>query len=248
MEEGSETVTGHEDTTSRRRVIFSASSAPPSGWALDELLVLRDVSILVGTPFLCTLATSKLYQQTLEHFLTFIARRNLPTSYDAQMEMALAISSNNQTSAHHRGNSLLVAIMHRHQRYSRLHRCLRGWKLLTPGRTRKAFLLHMWSSIEVKLGLSGRRRMVAFYSVMLCGYARPSELTKPIKCGAVGWKNRIHITNKKQKGPPVSFFLPLFLDRIHQSVSVLQSPMGHPLSSSTFLLQHRPSNEREAPQ
>ena len=37
-------------TSSRRRVTSTASSASPSCWALDELLVLRDVSIPLGTP------------------------------------------------------------------------------------------------------------------------------------------------------------------------------------------------------
>ena len=37
--------------------------------------VLHDVSIPAGTPCLRDLATRKLYQQTLEHFLTFVAKR-----------------------------------------------------------------------------------------------------------------------------------------------------------------------------
>ena len=45
-----------------------------------------------------------------------------------------------------------------------------------------------------------------------------------------------------------SVFLPPVLDRILESVSVLQYPKRHSLSSSTFWLQHRSSNERQAPQ
>ena len=37
-------------TSSSRRVMSTASSASPSGWASDELFVLRDVSIPPGTP------------------------------------------------------------------------------------------------------------------------------------------------------------------------------------------------------
>ena len=43
-------------TSSRRRVLSLASSASPSGWASDELFVLRDVSISLNTvPFVARL-------------------------------------------------------------------------------------------------------------------------------------------------------------------------------------------------
>ena len=74
----------------------------------------------------------------------------------------------------------MVAIMHRYPWYSRhrggklprFHWCLRGWKLLTPERTRKVFLLSVWLSVAAKLGLAGRRLMGAFLQIMLCSYAR----------------------------------------------------------------------------
>ena len=55
-EEESSTGTEHEDShqvtarRSGRRVMSTARSASPSGWASDELFVLRDVSIPSGTP------------------------------------------------------------------------------------------------------------------------------------------------------------------------------------------------------
>ena len=75
-------------------------------------------------------------------------------------------------------------LMHSYPRYSRhggaklprFHRFLRGWKLLSPGRTRKPFLPSVWLSLVAKLGLAGRRRMGAFLVVMLCSSARPSGL------------------------------------------------------------------------
>ena len=121
---------------------------------------LRDVSISPGHRTLRTLATQKLYQQALEHFLTFVAKRSLPILEDTQIDTALTIYSNAQYMfgvLHHRGNTLTAAIMHRYPRYSRheggklprFHRCLRGWKLLTPRRTRKAFPLNVSTDLFI---------------------------------------------------------------------------------------------------
>ena len=101
-------------TTSRRRVLSTESLAPPSSWAIDELLVVLDVSIHAGAP--CTAHLG--YQRTLEHFLTFVAKRNLFLLNDTQMGTALSIYSNAHY-MYHRGNTLMASFMHRYPQYLR---------------------------------------------------------------------------------------------------------------------------------
>ena len=62
-------------TSSRRRVMSMASSASPGCWTFDELLVFATSASLLDRAFRA-LATRKLYQQTLQHFLTVVANRN----------------------------------------------------------------------------------------------------------------------------------------------------------------------------
>ena len=156
-------------TTSRASLVvghlMSCSSSATSA-SLLEHRVLR------------TLATRTLYQQTLEHFLTFAAKRSLP------MDTALTIYSNAQYMFLVHASPLMAALMHSYHQYSkhgsgklpRFRRCLRGWKFLTPDRTRKVFSYACGCPIAAKLVLAGRRRMGAFFLVTLCSYARPSEL------------------------------------------------------------------------
>ena len=107
---------------------------------VGHLLVLRDVSIRSGTA-LRTLATRKLYQQTLEHFLPFVAKHSLPNAvcpfwrtrrrlrlsqFTATLNTCLEYSITG-------GNTLMAAFMHRYHPYSRhgggeqprFHQCLR---------------------------------------------------------------------------------------------------------------------------
>ena len=76
------------EESSRRRVL-STSSASHSCQALDELFVLRDVSILPGTPcpaFLGYQKTSPANTRTPD-----VAKRSLPILEDTQMDTALTI-------------------------------------------------------------------------------------------------------------------------------------------------------------
>ena len=63
------------------------------------------------------LATRKLHQHTLAHFLTFVAKRSLPILEDTQMDTALTVYCNAQYMfgvQHHRGSTLMAALMHRY--------------------------------------------------------------------------------------------------------------------------------------
>ena len=98
------------------------------------------------------------------------------------MDTALTIYSNAQYmfgAQHHRGNTLMAALMHRYLRDSRHG----GQATKIPPvsarleiRTRKAFLQNVWLSVAAKMGLAGRRRVGEFLLVMLCSDAQPSEL------------------------------------------------------------------------
>ena len=176
---------------------------------------------LVEHRALRTLATRKLLQQTLEHILTFVAKRSLPILKDTLMDMAL--TEYMFGAHHHLGNTLMAALMHKYPRYSRhgggklprSHRCLRGWKLLTPGRTRKAFSLRRGYQSQQNWS----RRVVAAW--------------------ALSYKE-----DKDARGLPFSYHQ-VWTDFLKV---IPQPSKRHSVPSSTFWPQHRSSYERKAPQ
>ena len=109
-----------------------------------------------------TLATRKLYQQTLEHFLTLVAERKLTILGDTYVGTAPQTYSNAQYMfgvQQHRGSTLTAALMHRYPRYSRHGEdsagvCEAGNCSLQV-RTRKAFPQYVWLSLAATTGLGG---------------------------------------------------------------------------------------------
>ena len=114
----------------------SASPASPSGWASDELFVLRDDSIPLEHCF-AHLGYSKFYQQALEHFQPSLPKVVCPLE-DTQMDTALTTYSNAQYMfgvQHNGGNTLMAALMQRYprllktRRWESFRQCLRGWTI-----------------------------------------------------------------------------------------------------------------------
>ena len=97
---------------------------------------------------LCSLYARKLHQQTLKHFLVWLAKRTSLILNDTQMNTSRALHCNAQDMCGmqcYRGSTLMVAFIHECPQYSlhgrsilpRCHRRLRSWRVLTPGHTRQ---------------------------------------------------------------------------------------------------------------
>ena len=85
---------------------------------------------------------------------------------------------------HHHGSKLLAALMHKWPAFSRFggrklprfHRALRGWRLLTPGQSKKAFPLILWEAVAAVLAMQGNLMAAVFVMLAISTYLRPSEL------------------------------------------------------------------------
>ena len=141
---------------------------------------------------------------------------------------------------HYRGSTLMAAFIHRCRQCSRhwggmlprFHRCLRGWKVLTPGYTRQPVyhrprqsLVHGPSSLRLEKMDNTRKRIFQI---------SPSSW---IGNGATGSRRSCLRAHGRQGGPRVSVFPPPAPDQKRYS-----------LSNSGFWPQHRSSSERRAPQ
>ena len=86
----------------------------------------------------------------------------------------------------HRGDKIIASLMHFRSHYSRmgsgkLRRCwraLKGWRQLSPGQSRRAMPLSVWSGISMELVRMGQLRIAIFLMVGLSSYSRPSELIR----------------------------------------------------------------------
>ena len=58
----------------------------------------------------------------------------------------------------------------------RFHRCLSGWRQLTPARSRRAMPAPVWEGIAVQLTFLNQPLRAAFILISLVTYMRPSEL------------------------------------------------------------------------
>ena len=91
----------------------------------------------------------------------------------------------------HTGNHLLAGWIHKFAEFSkagrrsipRSWRALKGWRRLTPTRSRKAFPLGVWAAVAFVMVRRGRRRMAIFVLMLVSTYARPSSLLCMMKAG-----------------------------------------------------------------
>ena len=162
---------GREDESKETHQVVAPRPGPksrrlrgrfPSCWTSGALLVLRDVS----TPYSVwrTLATRELYQQTLEHILTSVAKRISVTLNGTQMTTSLTMHCNAQFILgvqRYWGSKLMVAFIHECSQHSlhrrgirpRFHWRLRGWIVLIPSHTRQlvpptSSVIRSWSFLS----------------------------------------------------------------------------------------------------
>lgn len=119
----------------------------------------------------------------------FAHSNQLPLHHPAQVDAALVKYFNSlfmQGHPAHRGDKILAAVMrhrpdfskHGASRLPHAWRCVKGWRRLAPGTSRKAYPLGVWSAIACELKRLGQVQMSLFTMVGLCSYSRPSELLR----------------------------------------------------------------------
>ena len=83
-----------------------------------------------------------------------------------------------------KGDQLMAGLMYRFPDFSkqgeaktpRAWRCLRGWRKLAPGRSRRAWPLALWCGLAERMVARGALPMAVFLLTMVSGYFRPSHL------------------------------------------------------------------------
>ena len=86
----------------------------------------------------------------------------------------------------YKGDRLVASILHHYPNFGkygakklpRMWRAVRGFRKLTPGKSRLAYPLPVWAAMAVQLKLAGYLRMALFVLVSVSSYARPSELLR----------------------------------------------------------------------
>ncbi|CAE7279327.1 unnamed protein product [Symbiodinium natans] len=134
-------------------------------------------------------ATSKQYQKELQSFLSFAKPRGLVMT-NAKIVDGLLVDYMNRMylDGHqsYRADRLMAAILHRFPQFGRLGdqklprawRALKGYRRLTPGKSRLAYPLALWAAFAVELKRLGCLRMALFMLLAVSTYARPSELLR----------------------------------------------------------------------
>ena len=133
--------------------------------------------------------THKMYQGELNEFKEFAVPRGLDWE-DATTVDRLTVAYLNKLYLEgfqaSRGDRLTAALLHFQPKFGKLGqenlprtwRALRGFRKLTPGKSRLAYPLMVWAAMAVQLRQMGRLRMALFVLVSVCSYARPSELIR----------------------------------------------------------------------
>jgi len=86
----------------------------------------------------------------------------------------------------HKGDKILAAFMHQNVSYSRhgsqrlpkAYRAMKGWRRLSPGSSRKAFPLPVWSAIACEMKRRDHTQMALYTMMGVSAYTRPSELLR----------------------------------------------------------------------
>eukprot|EP00438_Fugacium_kawagutii_P005650 Skav219567 [mRNA] locus=scaffold886:113683:117079:- [translate_table: standard] len=133
--------------------------------------------------------TRKLYTKEMEEFVAFGRPRGL-NFQNPELVDKLVVDHLNQLYSKgyraYRGDRLTASILHFHPQYGKLGdkslprtwRALRGFRKLTPGRSRLAYPLPIWAAMAAELRRMNRLRMAVFMLVAVSTYARPSELLR----------------------------------------------------------------------
>jgi hypothetical protein len=129
------------------------------------------------------------YAKDLQAFLDNSAQAGKQLVTDGQTDEALVGYFNKEYlagSQSHLGNRVMAAFLDRWPEFGRLGkrktprawRALKGWRRLTPGKSRKAHALPVWAAITWRMVMRRQARMGIFNLVQVSTYTRPGELIR----------------------------------------------------------------------
>lgn len=134
-------------------------------------------------------ATSTQYMKELKEFLKYAGPRGMDLKEPTSVDETIVEYLNKMFAEGHqcyRGDRLIAAFLHHHPQYGKngslkLPRCwraIKGFRKLTPGKTRKAMPLAVWAAVAVEMRRRAHPRMAVFLVLAISTYARPSELLR----------------------------------------------------------------------
>ena len=132
-------------------------------------------------------STTRQYWEELRNFHEYAKPRGLKTS-DSENLFPSGVPEQDVRGGLPvlQGRSLDSLVLHNHPQYGRMGnqklprtwRAIKGFRRLTPGRSRQAFPLPLWAAFAVEMKRLNRLRMSVFLLVALSSYAKPSELLR----------------------------------------------------------------------
>ncbi|CAK0865318.1 unnamed protein product [Prorocentrum cordatum] len=137
------------------------------------------------------------YTQELEAFLGFCDRQPRRALTSAgEMDEAVVDCMNHLFFEGHesaKGGQVMAGLMFRFPESSkqgeaktpRAWRCLRGWRKLAPGRSRRAWPLALWRGLAWRMVARNALQMAVFLLAMVSGYFRPSHLLTLTRGGVI---------------------------------------------------------------
>ena len=127
------------------------------------------------------------YDPSLESFLAFTTAERLPLETSKDWDSALVLFMNRRFFEGHQayvGEVVICAVMDRLPEFSRggskslprAWKCVKGWRRLTPGRSRRAWPWAFWFGMAAMMVRQEELMAAVLLLVAVSTYARPSEL------------------------------------------------------------------------
>lgn len=138
-------------------------------------------------------ATSKQYQAELKAFLDFAVARGMPLDVkkatDTEVDNLMVEYMNQmylEGYQSYKADRMIAAFLHECPNYGRnggakiprTWRCIKGFRKLTPGRSRVGYPFAVWAAYAVEMKKLEKLRMSIFLLLSVSTYARPSELLR----------------------------------------------------------------------
>ena len=127
------------------------------------------------------------YDSSLRTFLAYTEANSLPLTTSLDWDEALVTFMNRRFFEGHQayiGEVLICAVMDKLPEFSkggnrslpRAWKCVKGWRRLTPGRSRRAWPWALWAGMATHLVSAGELSAAVLLLTLVSTYARPSEI------------------------------------------------------------------------
>ena len=191
-----------ENVAARARTLQAQRSKRRLTAHLEEAM---ETELSTGKTFLERNAVSKAarknYERMMQRLEMYCRAHRLPLGSDEECDAALVHWFNHlyfhgeQPAV---GEKALAGLMDRHPRFGRLGssrlprswRALRGWRRLTPSRSRKPLPWAVWTAIAWRMVEHERLDMAVYTLLGVTGYFRPGELLAVRRCDLIAPSDR----------------------------------------------------------